>query len=167
MSASALMSGDAGILVGGVPILARIYLKLGTWRWTLSASLDDDAISGILSSLAAATESARGWAKAWHKWALFNTAVMSHHTVMHNPAAAARHVVAAVNGYFRSIALGSANQKGGDGSLQVSLCVQVWTTFCGYAWVHFGPREFVPCRASTYIERLHRLVCAGITVILG
>jgi FKBP12-rapamycin complex-associated protein len=119
LSASAMMTGDAGILVGGVPLLARIYLKLGTWRWTLSSTLDDDAISGILSSLRAATESARGWAKAWHKWALFNTAVMSHHTLMGAPASAARHVVAAVDGYFRSIALGSANQKGGDGSLQV------------------------------------------------
>lgn len=65
-----------------------------------------------------ATQYANKWAKAWHKWALFNTQVMSHYTLRGFPDVAAQFVVAAVTGYFHSIACG-ANAKGVDDSLQV------------------------------------------------
>lgn len=65
-----------------------------------------------------ATICANTWAKAWHKLALFNTALMSHYTARGMHAAAGRHVVLAITGYFRSIANGAAD-NGGDGSLQV------------------------------------------------
>lgn len=31
-----------------VPLLARVYLKLGTWQWALSSGLDDVSIQGII-----------------------------------------------------------------------------------------------------------------------
>ncbi|KAK9166114.1 hypothetical protein Scep_001305 [Stephania cephalantha] len=100
-----------------VPLLARVCRKLGTWMWTLSPRLDEDTIQEILMSLRNATQCATNWAKAWHMWALFNTAVMSHYTVRGFPAVAGQYVVAAVTGYFHSIAH-AATAKGVDDSLQ-------------------------------------------------
>ncbi|KAB2095069.1 hypothetical protein ES319_A01G009900v1 [Gossypium barbadense] len=100
-----------------VPLLARVYLKLGAWQWTLSSpGLDDDSIREILSAFRNATQFAPKWAKAWHAWALFNTAVMSHYA-RGLQTIASQFVVSAVNGYFHSIAC-AANAKGVDDSLQ-------------------------------------------------
>lgn len=66
-----------------------------------------------------ATQCANRWAEAWHMWALFNTAVMCHYTVRGLSNSAAEYVVAAVTGYFHSIAC-AANAKGVDDSLQVN-----------------------------------------------
>ncbi|CAB4321077.1 unnamed protein product [Prunus armeniaca] len=100
-----------------VPLLARVYLRLGSWKWTLSPGLDDDSIQEILAAFRNATQYANKWAKAWHTWALFNTAVMSLYTVRGYASVASQFVVAAVTGYFHSIAC-SANTKGVDDSLQ-------------------------------------------------
>lgn len=99
------------------PLIARVYLKLGTWKWALSPGLDDDSIQEILVAFGNATQCATNWAKAWHTWALFNTAVMSHYTLRGFPAVASQYVVAAVTGYFHSIAC-AADAKGVDDSLQ-------------------------------------------------
>lgn len=32
--------------VSSEPLIARVYLKLGTWQWALSPSLDDGSIQG-------------------------------------------------------------------------------------------------------------------------
>ncbi|KAJ8485116.1 hypothetical protein OPV22_017601 [Ensete ventricosum] len=101
----------------GVPLLASAYLRLGTWKRALSPGLDDDSIQEILVSLKNATHCANDSAKAWHTWALFNTAVMSHYTLRGRPDVAAKYVVAAVTGYFYSIACAST-AKGVDDSLQ-------------------------------------------------
>lgn len=29
-----------------IPLIARVYLKLGTWHWALSPALDDETIQG-------------------------------------------------------------------------------------------------------------------------
>lgn len=108
---------DVSPTVGGVPLLARIQLKLSAWRWHLSPGLDDDSVRGILKDLSNATQGASTWAKAWHKWALFNTALIQHYTTRGQHANASRHVVFAIHGYFRSIANGAAD-NGGDGCLQ-------------------------------------------------
>ncbi|KAL1535015.1 non-specific serine/threonine protein kinase [Salvia divinorum] len=62
-----------------VSLIARVYLKLGTWQWALPPILEDDSIPEILGAFRHATHCATKWAKAWHKWALLNTAVMSHY----------------------------------------------------------------------------------------
>lgn len=77
-------------------------------------------ITEILNALQNATHYATKWAKAWHKWALFNTAVMSHYILRGFPSIASQFVVAAVTGYFHSIAC-AAHTKGVDDSLQVTL----------------------------------------------
>ncbi|XP_062082941.1 serine/threonine-protein kinase TOR [Humulus lupulus] len=111
---ASLMPGNSSI----IPLIARVYLKLGEWQWALSPVLDDDTIQEILPAFRNATHCANNkWAKAWHKWALFNTAVMSHYTLRGYPNVAAQYVVAAVTGYFHSIAC-AANAKGVDDSLQ-------------------------------------------------
>ncbi|KAL3350416.1 hypothetical protein AABB24_023072 [Solanum stoloniferum] len=108
---------NALVASSGAPLVARIYLRLGTWKWALSPGLDDDSIQEILSAFRNATHCATKWGKAWHTWALFNTAVMSHYTLRGFANIAAQFVVAAVTGYFHSIACG-AHAKGVDDSLQ-------------------------------------------------
>ncbi|KAJ7946192.1 Serine/threonine-protein kinase TOR, partial [Quillaja saponaria] len=110
-------SGFVGGMNPSVPLLARVYLELGTCQWALTPRLDDDSIEDILSAFTNATQCANKWTKAWHAWALFNTAVMSHYTLRGFPNVAAQFVVAAVTGYFHSIAC-AANAKGVDDSLQ-------------------------------------------------
>ncbi|KAK4762122.1 hypothetical protein SAY87_030006 [Trapa incisa] len=100
-----------------VPLIARVYLKLGSWQWALSPGLDEESIKEILNAFGAATHCAPQWAKAWHTWALFNTAVMSHYTLKGYSGVAAQYVVEAVTGYFHSISC-AANSKGVDDSLQ-------------------------------------------------
>ncbi|KAI3669407.1 hypothetical protein L6452_40642 [Arctium lappa] len=116
---SGLQASTPTGLVGvpNVSLMARVYLKLGTWQWFLSPGLDDASIQEILSSFRHATHCDTKWAKAWHTWALFNTAVMSHYTLRGLPNFAAQFVVAAVTGYFHSIAC-AAHAKGVDDSLQ-------------------------------------------------
>ncbi|KAH0728770.1 hypothetical protein KY284_004635 [Solanum tuberosum] len=108
---------NALVASSGAPLVARIYLRLGTWKLALSPGLDDDSIQEILSAFRNATHCATKWGKAWHTWALFNTAVMSHYTLRGFANIAAQFVVAAVTGYFHSIACG-AHAKGVDDSLQ-------------------------------------------------
>ncbi|XP_010557538.1 PREDICTED: serine/threonine-protein kinase TOR isoform X2 [Tarenaya hassleriana] len=98
-----------------MPLLARVHLKRGTWQWALSPGLNDGSIQEILDAFSKATQYAPQWAKAWHTWALFNTAVMSHYTLRSQYAS--QFAVAAVTGYFHSIAF-AANAKGVDDSLQ-------------------------------------------------
>ncbi|KAH9605868.1 hypothetical protein KSS87_023466 [Heliosperma pusillum] len=100
-----------------IPLTARVYLKLGTWQRELTPVLDDEAVRDILGALENATHCAPNWAKAWHSWALFNTAVMSHYTLRGTASIAGQFVGAAVTGYFHSIACG-AHSKGVDDSLQ-------------------------------------------------
>ncbi|MBA0716947.1 hypothetical protein Golax_004798, partial [Gossypium laxum] len=113
IASTASMSGTNA----NVPLLARVYHKLGAWQWSLSPGLDDDSIQEILTAFRNATQCATKWAKAWHAWALFNTAVMSHYTLRGFPVIASQFVVAAVTGYFHSIAC-AANTKGVNDSLQ-------------------------------------------------
>jgi FKBP12-rapamycin complex-associated protein len=98
-----------------VPLLARVNLKLGTWQWALSSGLNDGSIQEIRDAFDKSTCYAPKWAKAWHTWALFNTAVMSHY--ISRGQIASQYVVSAVTGYFYSIAC-AANAKGVDDSLQ-------------------------------------------------
>lgn len=142
-SYSGMVVSQGAISNAGVPLIARVYLTLASWKRALSPGLDDDAIQGpknfsfshcfpfnfisnnyeylspeILVSYKNATLSAKEWGKAWHSWALFNTEVMSRYTLRGRPDIAGKYVVAAVTGYFYSIACASTT-KGVDDSLQV------------------------------------------------
>ena len=47
---------------------AKVHLKLGLWRRSLTEELSDGSIASIMASLKASTECAPGWGKAWHHW---------------------------------------------------------------------------------------------------
>lgn len=126
-------SNASGIGTMAIPLIARLYLKLGTWHWSLKPRLDDDSIRGILNALQSATEFSPSWAKAWHKWAFFNTAVISHHNSRGHHSAVSGYVEAAVKGYFYSIAFASSS-KGGDDSLQDIL--RLLTLWFNYGATH-------------------------------
>ena len=115
-----LDAGSGLCLLGWMTILYKVVNLMNFWFYislnrltTLFFSIRVD----ILAAFAKATQYANKWSKAWHKWALFNTAVMSHYTLRGYPAS--QFVVAAVTGYFHSIAC-AANSKGVDDSLQVN-----------------------------------------------
>ncbi|KAF9622962.1 hypothetical protein IFM89_035677 [Coptis chinensis] len=117
LSSTSMVSPGTSSSIPSVSLVARVYLRLGTWQWALSPKLVDDSIQDILIAFRNATQCAPHWAKAWHTWALFNTAVMSHYTGRGSPSIAGQYVVAAVTGYFHSIAC-AATSKGADDSLQ-------------------------------------------------
>lgn len=75
-------------------------------------------LAEILGAFKSATQCASEWAEAWHIWALFNTAVSSHYTSRGYLDVAVQYVVAAITGYFHTIAC-AANAKG-DNCLQVN-----------------------------------------------
>lgn len=143
----------------GVSLLARIYKKLGTWHWALTPVLDEDSIHEIRIAFQNATEIAEKWSKSWHKWALFNTAVMSHFIHKGLPAVASQYVVEAVTGYFRSIAFG-ANTKGGDESLQDILrLLTLWFNHGATAEVQIALQEgFSYVNIDTWLVVLPQII---------
>ncbi|WOH04828.1 hypothetical protein DCAR_0624240 [Daucus carota subsp. sativus] len=145
--------------VSSEPLIARVYLKLGTWQWALSPSLDDGSIQEILSSFRNATYCAKNWAKAWHTWALFNTSVMSHYTTKGLPKVAGQFVVAAVTGYFHSIAY-AANDKGVDDSLQDILrLLTLWFNHGAKPEVQLAMQEgFAHVNINTWLVVLPQII---------
>lgn len=107
------------------PLLARASLKHALWQWSLSKDLNGDHVSEILSSLQTCTRVAPSWGKAWHHWALFNVAAMDHFAYS-DPEAATRHVAPAVTGFFRSIALGAAQQPRGGNLQDILRLLTLW-----------------------------------------
>ena len=162
-AASAAASGAAyqGPPPASAQLLSKMYLKLGTWRWSLCAQLDDAAVAEVLSSLRAATDSSRGWAKAWHQWALFNVAAMEHYA-KHNPNAASRHVAPAVAGFFRSIALSGAGHAAASqgGSLQDILrLLTLWFNHGAAADVEMALRDgFGHISIDTWLAVLPQII---------
>lgn len=84
---------------------ARCYLTLGKWNMSLHDSLDQKAINQIMSSFSTATEYDNNWYKAWHSWALINFEAVSFYKKEGKHQQVASHLVPAVRGFFRSIAL--------------------------------------------------------------
>ncbi|PWA90617.1 target of rapamycin [Artemisia annua] len=153
-------SAPSGLVgVSNVSLMARVYLKLGAWQWALSPGLDDDSIQEILSSFRHATHCATKWAKAWHTWALFNTAVMSHYTLRGLPNFASQFVVAAVTGYFHSIAC-AAHAKGVDDSLQDILrLLTLWFNHGAAAEVQIAlQRGFSHVNINTWLVVLPQII---------
>ncbi|XP_068316986.1 serine/threonine-protein kinase TOR-like [Pyrus communis] len=142
-----------------VPLVARVHLILGDWNWALSPGLDDDSIQEILNAFRTATQCANKWAKAWHKWALFNTAVMSLYNVRGCANVASQFVVAAVTGYFHSIAC-SANTKGVDDSLQDILrLLTLWFNHGATAEVQMALQKgFAHVNINTWLVVLPQII---------
>ncbi|KAF2748222.1 hypothetical protein M011DRAFT_467267 [Sporormia fimetaria CBS 119925] len=122
MNGSSLLTGSGGSasqidLVECHRLLAKCYLKQGEWQSQLHhGGWDHGQVHEILSAYAAATRYNQNWYKAWHSWALANFEVVNSMTsqadrettelptnVVHD------HVVPALHGFFRSIALSSTS----------------------------------------------------------
>jgi FKBP12-rapamycin complex-associated protein len=98
-------------------LLAKCYLKQGDWQsQTHHGEWEHNQVHEILSAYAAATRYNHNWYKAWHSWALANFEVINSltsqadrettevsHTLVQD------HVIPAINGFFRSIALSSSS----------------------------------------------------------
>ncbi|KXN92422.1 Phosphatidylinositol 3-kinase tor2 [Leucoagaricus sp. SymC.cos] len=97
-------------------LLARCYFKQGEWQAQFEDSWSSRNTEDILHSYFLATHYDPTWYKAWHTWALANFEVISE---MESQAEGrmvdipgegiAAHVVQAVEGFFRSIALRNVN----------------------------------------------------------
>ncbi|KAJ0103473.1 hypothetical protein Patl1_04058 [Pistacia atlantica] len=150
VAATGLTSGT----VTTVPFVARVYRRLGTWQWALSPGK-------IRAAFRNATQCAVKWGKAWHTWALFNTAVMSHYTMRGFPSFASQYVVAAVNGYFHSVAC-AAHATGVDDSLQDILrLLTLWFNHGATADVQIALQKgFAHVNINTWLlyrELVHRV----------
>src|SRR5229473_2958192 len=138
-------------------LLARCYFKQGEWQMELSDSwttvrgahciFGTDSyirsqrnVKDILHSYLLATHFDPNWYKAWHTWALANFEVVNHLLNQAEVKAAdvmgttlVPHIIPAVQGFFRSIALRSEN------SLQDTLRLLT-------LWFKFGAQDEV-CHA--------------------
>lgn len=98
-------------------LLARCHLKQGQWQTMMQrGEWQHDHVQEVLSSYAAATQLDPKWFKAWHAWALANFEVVTSHTTgadreSHDvpPTLVVDHVVPAIHGFFKSIALTSSS----------------------------------------------------------
>ena len=94
-------------------LLAKCYVKQGEWISTLSnGDWASDQVQEVIDAYARATTYNMNWYKAWHSWALANFEVVTaasiqakkdnsnigEQTIIH-------HVVPAIKGFFKSIAL--------------------------------------------------------------
>jgi FKBP12-rapamycin complex-associated protein len=91
---------------GSHSVMARSHLKLGEWVWSVGENnVDEVLIKRVLGSMRSATHHDNSWAKAWHKWALFNFEVITYYEMRDNRAAINPYLQPAVSGFFRSISL--------------------------------------------------------------
>jgi len=95
-------------------LLARCYLKQGDWQTKLhDGDWQADHVQDVLTSYYQATQYNQEWYKAWHSWALANfevvTALTSNQSTDVPPFIVSDHVVPAIKGFFKSIALSSMN----------------------------------------------------------
>ncbi|XP_066259712.1 serine/threonine-protein kinase mTor [Euwallacea similis] len=101
-------------------LLARCYLKLGTWQESLD-DINPVSIRSVLMCYEKATEYDKNWYKAWHSWAYINFETVllyrnksekdpdnSHSSQMERSSQEidlTEHTVSAVKGFFKSIDL--------------------------------------------------------------
>ncbi|KAH7890784.1 phosphatidylinositol 3-kinase [Phlebopus sp. FC_14] len=97
-------------------LLARCYFKQGQWQVELKEDWCDRNVKDILHSYFLATHYDANWYKAWHTWALANFEVVGHLENQKEIMAVdipgqglVAHIVQAVQGFFRSIALRNEN----------------------------------------------------------
>ncbi|KXT09741.1 hypothetical protein AC579_9320 [Pseudocercospora musae] len=93
-------------------LLARCYLKQGDWQVKLhNGDWQSEHVADVLASYSAATRYHEDWYKAWHAWALANFEVVTSLTSGDRENAdipsylVSEHVVPAIKGFFKSIAL--------------------------------------------------------------
>ncbi|KAI4086955.1 MAG: hypothetical protein LQ339_008975 [Xanthoria mediterranea] len=97
-------------------LLAKCYLKAGNWMTVMkNGDWSSEHVHDIIASYDNATRNNKTWYKAWHAWALANSEVVTALSSKSNRETTlpqhiiTDHVVPAVQGFFRSIALSSSS----------------------------------------------------------
>jgi FKBP12-rapamycin complex-associated protein len=144
-------------------LLARCCLKQGEWQVAQKkGDWQHDHVDDALASYRAATHFDPTWYKAWHAWALANfeivQAITSQRTdrdvVAVPPAILIDHVVPAVRGFFKSIALSTGS------SLQDILrLLTLWFAHGGSPEVNAAVTEgFASVSVDTWLEVIPQLI---------
>ncbi|KAI9833190.1 MAG: hypothetical protein M1819_003813 [Sarea resinae] len=143
-------------------LLARCYLKQGEWQTAMQkGDWNHDHVHDILSSYSAAKQHNQQWYKAWHAWALANFEVVTSITSQADRETAVvpqniivDHVVPAVRGFFKSIALSSGS------SLQDTLrLLTLWFAHGGHSEVNLAVVEGCSTvSVDTWLEVIPQLI---------
>ncbi|KAK6613707.1 FAT domain-containing protein [Botrytis cinerea] len=144
-------------------LLARCCLKQGEWQVAQKkGNWQNDNLNDILASYKAATHFNPQWYKAWHAWALANFEIVQ--AVQTDPGhelhdvnggnVVVNHVVPAVRGFFKSIALSQGS------SLQDTLrLLTLWFAHGGHAEVNQAVTEgFSSVSVDTWLEVIPQLI---------
>jgi FKBP12-rapamycin complex-associated protein len=148
-------------------LLAKCYLRQGEWQIFLlrgdwMSEKAQEGVRDILESYRLATEHNRTWYKAWHAWALANFEVVTSMTLNSDqdkgPALPEHiildHVVPAIQGFFKSIALSNTS------SLQDTLrLLTLWFAHGGNSDVNQAVSEgFTSVSIDTWLEVIPQLI---------
>ncbi|KAF0691141.1 Aste57867_17565 [Aphanomyces stellatus] len=94
-------------VAGNSQELVKCQLKWAEWQMAIhEQQLDKVSIPSVLQSLKNCTELDPTNYKAWHAWALMNFQVVEHQSTKMAPVKDDSYIVSAIEGFFRSIALG-------------------------------------------------------------
>jgi FKBP12-rapamycin complex-associated protein len=141
-------------------LLARCYLKQGAWQVSLHKNWQTEpaVAAKVLDSYQKATHYHKDWYKAWHAWALANFEVVTAAAGSEPndvPLGVIRdHVIPAIAGFFKSIALSSGS------SLQDTLrLLTLWFTHGGNSEVNTRVTEgFNTISVDTWLEVIPQLI---------
>ncbi|KAL8971115.1 MAG: hypothetical protein Q9183_001211, partial [Haloplaca sp. 2 TL-2023] len=143
-------------------LLAKSYLKAGEWLTVLkNGDWSANHVHDIIDAYENATKNNRTWYKAWHAWALANFEVVTAFTSQARRESTVLpqrmvtdHVVPAVQGFFRSIALSS------NSALQDTLrLLTLWFAHGGDAQVNLAVTEgFSSVSVDTWLEVIPQLI---------
>jgi FKBP12-rapamycin complex-associated protein len=167
MNGSNMLAGSGGAISPAElaechKLLAKCYLKQGEWQTFMhGGEWDHDHVHDILSSYSAATRYNHDWYKAWHAWALSNFEVVNSITSQSSrentavpPNLIHDHVVPAIQGFFRSIALSTTS------SLQDTLrLLTLWFDYGSYEQVSHAISEGIKTVSiDTWLEVIPQLL---------
>lgn len=143
-------------------LLAKCYVKQGEWMTTMMRSDWESAhVHDVIDAYERATTYHQDWYKAWHSWALANFEVVTAATTQAKrqnaslpPSLVTDHVVPAVQGFFKSIALSSSS------SLQDTLrLLTLWFAHGGDSEVNTVILEgFNDVSVDTWLEVIPQLI---------
>jgi FKBP12-rapamycin complex-associated protein len=144
-------------------LLARCCLKQGEWQIAQNkGDWHHDHVHDILASYRAATHYNPTWYKAWHAWALANFEIVQalghrperDRDLIVPPNVLIEHVVPAVRGFFKSIALSQGS------SLQDTLrLLTLWFAHGGSPEVNAAVTEgFASVSVDTWLEVIPQLI---------
>ncbi|KAI0836439.1 FAT-domain-containing protein [Hypoxylon sp. FL0890] len=143
-------------------LLAKCFLKQGEWQIALNKhDWQHHNVQEILTSYSKATQYNPKWYKAWHAWALANFEIVQaltppadRNTPRPDPSIIINHVVPAVQGFFKSIALSSGS------SLQDTLrLLTLWFAHGGSGEVNAAVTQgFGTVSVDTWLEVIPQLI---------